>query len=439
MKNNKKNWFFYLILGGFLIEIARFFYGKNKGKMRLDEFFKEEKREINELATGKESFKKYCQDSCSLVVEYFVPNECNDFKPKVLRPRSLTIILIAMIALKVFVSGYLFLVYPNEARMSSEMADEILQLTNKSRAEEGLAVLKTNIILNKAAEEKANDMAAKDYFAHYGPDGKKPWDWIDRGQYAYLLIGENLGMNFSTAEAVHTALMNSPSHRKNIMNAKYEDMGIAIISCVIDGEKTNVLVELFGQERTKTLAVESKAVTTVAGTTPKVTTPAKPAVTPTVTTPAVKPATIETKPVAEKPAEKPVEKVVEQPVENKEITGNNDVKSAELVPEETTVPEQVVEEISEESLIANLNDKVELVKSADKTSATANVVKISKIIYLVVLALMIAFLLINIFVRFTVQHRSIIIPTIVLILFITGLLTINIHTLESISGLIAIV
>jgi hypothetical protein len=437
-KKGSKKWILYLILGGFLIESFRFLYKLFGAPVteNIKDFVKEEKREINELKSGQESFKKYCHDSCSLVVDYFVPSGCNDFKPKILRTKSLAIILILLVMMKVFVTGYLFLVYPNDAQMQSDMSAEILKLTNDDRIKNGLAPLVINPILNSAAQAKADDMGAKDYFAHYGPDGKKPWDWIDRNQYSYILVGENLGMNFSTANAVHTALMASPSHRKNILNAKYENMGIAVISCVIDGQKTNVLVELFGKERTKTLAVKvDKA--TISGTTVINTNKEK------ISAPKVLSVTTTTAPISTKVAVK-TEPV--KPTSNVNPQATN-IKAAELV-EEPVVAEVVPNEDTEAVLTSetvnndtNLNNEVKFVAPVPerKIGFATNIVKTSKIIYLTVLLLMVAALLVNILVRFKIQHRTVIIQTFCVILLIAGLLTTNFHILERASDLIAII
>jgi hypothetical protein len=437
-KKGSKKWILYLILGGFLIESFRFLY-KLFGvpvTENIKDFVKEEKREINELKNGQESFKKYCHDSCSLVVDYFVPSGCNDFKPKILRTKSLAIILIMLVTMKIFVTGYLFLIYPNDAQMQSDMSAEILKLTNDDRVKNGLAPLVINPILNSAAQAKADDMGVKDYFAHYGPDGKKPWDWIDRNQYSYILVGENLGMNFSTANAVHTALMASPSHRKNILNAKYEDMGIAVISCVIDGQKTNVLVELFGKERTKTLAVKvDKA--TIAGTTAINTNKEK------ISAPKVLSVTTTTAPISTKVAVKtdPV-----KPTPNASPQATN-IKSAELT-EESVAAEIMPNENTEAVLTSetvnndtNLNNEIKFVAPVPekKIGFATNIVKTSKIIYLTVLLLMVAALLVNILVRFKIQHRTVIIQTFCVILLIAGLLTTNFHILERASDLIAII
>ncbi|MCK4554236.1 hypothetical protein KAU19_04710, partial [Candidatus Parcubacteria bacterium] len=86
-KNNKaKKWFVYLILGGFIIKSLGFIFKKqNREKIQVNfkDFFQEEKEEVEELTEGKQSFKKFCCDSSSIIKEYFVPYENNDHKPKI--------------------------------------------------------------------------------------------------------------------------------------------------------------------------------------------------------------------------------------------------------------------------------------------------------------------------------------------------------------------
>ena len=58
-------------------------------------------------------------------------------------------------------------------------------LTNSERQSQNLAVLAVSPTLTHAAEMKAQDMAAKGYFAHTSPEGRTPWYWIDLAVYKY--------------------------------------------------------------------------------------------------------------------------------------------------------------------------------------------------------------------------------------------------------------
>ena len=451
MKESKpsKKWLIYLIFGGFLVEMARFLIKLAGGSKSLKENFKdfinEEKREVNELKNGQESFKKYCQDSCSLFVDYFVPSNCNDYRPKFLRTKSLVIILVAMVAMKVFVTSYLFFIYPNEAQMESQMTAEILKFTNEDRVKDGLEPLNLNSTLNAAALAKAEDMGLNNYFSHYGPDGKKPWEWINRAQYSYVLAGENLGMNFSTAKAVHDALMDSPSHRQNILNEKYTDVGLAVISCTIDGQKTNVLVEMFGKRGEQNLAVDAKASATIAGTTQKAEVPIKS------TTTQILGAVKETKQTVKSndtETAAPVAKETREIDSTTNFTSQAETKLAKLVPQQQAPVADVIPVDNNASIVAgiekdsekNINNEVKFVAPVKekRIGFATSIVKTSKTIYLVTLTLMAAALLVNIFVRFTVQHKPIIIQTMIVILLIAGIATTKWHILESIGGYIKI-
>ncbi len=61
----------------------------------------------------------------------------------------------------------------------------------------GEALLAVNPVLERAAQAKADDMAAKSYFSHNSPDGVTPWFWLNQAGYVFTYAGENLAANFS--------------------------------------------------------------------------------------------------------------------------------------------------------------------------------------------------------------------------------------------------
>lgn len=141
----------------------------------------------------------------------------------------------------------LFSVFHTVIAQASDMtADNVINLVNKARINVDEAVLVKNELLQKAAEKKAQDMIDNDYFAHVSPDGKDPWFWIESQGYDYRLAGENLAINYSNTKEQQKAWMDSPLHRKNILNADYREIGVAVKEGVIDGHKTNVAVQMFG-------------------------------------------------------------------------------------------------------------------------------------------------------------------------------------------------
>jgi uncharacterized protein YkwD len=131
-------------------------------------------------------------------------------------------------------------------------AKEMISITNDFREKNGLPTLKENELLNLAAEKKAEDMFSKEYFSHLSPENITPWYWIKESGYSYKNAGENLAKGFSTPQKAFNALIKSPSHKKNILNKNYQDIGIAILSKKFgeEGEKT-IIVQMFGLQNKK--------------------------------------------------------------------------------------------------------------------------------------------------------------------------------------------
>lgn len=104
----------------------------------------------------------------------------------------------------------------------------LLQGTNTQRVDDHETSLALNPALANAAQSKAEDMAAHDYWSHVSPSGEQPWQFITAAGYNYALAGENLAYGFGTSDAVVNAWMHSTEHRANILNGKYADVGFGI-------------------------------------------------------------------------------------------------------------------------------------------------------------------------------------------------------------------
>ncbi|HEY8999015.1 MAG TPA: CAP domain-containing protein [Candidatus Saccharimonadales bacterium] len=104
----------------------------------------------------------------------------------------------------------------------------LLQDTNTQRVGDHEASLTLNTALTNAAQSKAEDMVAHDYWSHVSPSGEQPWQFITAAGYNYALAGENLAYGFGTSDAVVNAWMNSAEHRANILNGDYKDVGFGI-------------------------------------------------------------------------------------------------------------------------------------------------------------------------------------------------------------------
>lgn len=177
---------------------------------------------------------------------YFIPHELNDHRPYILRPHFLSFYSVLVIFSKLFLTVVLFFSYRSPVAFAEITTREILELTNQSRTERGIASVSENPTLSQAAWQKGQDMLDRDYFNHEDPEGNAPWHWLKDNGYLYSYAGENLAMDFVKAESVHSAWMASASHRSNILNPNYQEIGIAVVQGELEGEKTTLLVQFFG-------------------------------------------------------------------------------------------------------------------------------------------------------------------------------------------------
>lgn len=177
--------------------------------------------------------------------KHFIPHLVNNFHPHTTRYYALFIYALAFSVLN-------FLVFPiagvstGNALASNIDPDELIILANRERNERGLGNLVKNDKLTVAANSKGNDMFAKQYWSHIGPNGETPWQFIQASGYDYVYAGENLAKDFSTSLEVHLAWMNSPTHRANILNKNYRDIGIAVVSGMLNGKYSTIIIVQFG-------------------------------------------------------------------------------------------------------------------------------------------------------------------------------------------------
>lgn len=122
----------------------------------------------------------------------------------------------------------------------------LIATTNKERGSVALSRLEENPLLNEAAYLKAKDMLEKGYFDHNSPEGATPWYWFKEAGYSYERAGENLAIGFVDSEEVIRAWLDSPSHKQNLLNPEYRDIGIAVLTGDFRGQETTVVVQLLG-------------------------------------------------------------------------------------------------------------------------------------------------------------------------------------------------
>lgn len=115
------------------------------------------------------------------------------------------------------------------APVAADSAQSVLTSINGARAKAGCGPLKMNTALMAAAQGHASDMAEKDFFGHKDKNGRGFTSRIRSQGYRYGLVAENIAAGQTTAAQAVQAWLDSPGHRRNIMNCRFRDTGIAMV------------------------------------------------------------------------------------------------------------------------------------------------------------------------------------------------------------------
>ena len=123
----------------------------------------------------------------------------------------------------------------------TEDEQEVFNLINEKRKENGLSPLVMDDELQNVARVKAQDMVDNNYFSHNSPTYGTPFEMIKSFGITYKAAGENIAGNSSNTGAVN-AWMNSEGHRANILSNNYNYTGIAVVKSPVYGK---VYVQMF--------------------------------------------------------------------------------------------------------------------------------------------------------------------------------------------------
>lgn len=125
----------------------------------------------------------------------------------------------------------------------------VLVWTNVQRDLNGkMPSLTSNSILDQIANLRLQDMFSRQYFEHISPIGEGASDLARTNGYEFIVIGENIALgNFESDQKLVDAWMASPGHRANILNTRYQEIGIAVGEGTFDGQKTWLAVQIFGK------------------------------------------------------------------------------------------------------------------------------------------------------------------------------------------------
>lgn len=186
----------------------------------------------------------------------FIPRRSNNHRPKLLHAD--TFIYLAFVAVGFFAFVQTVRFFPSLQNQvlgfeSSITVNQVVEQTNQQRLKAGLKPLVLNERLSAAALAKAQDMIDHQYWSHTSPQGKEPWDFIKSADYRYHVAGENLARDFHQTDNMVKAWMASPTHKANILNGQYEQIGIAVVDGKLEGFDTTLVVQIFGQPQVRGL------------------------------------------------------------------------------------------------------------------------------------------------------------------------------------------
>lgn len=205
------------------------------------------------------------KDSVELAVCYpkklLVPYQENQFRPHLIRWQGLALAGLMIVSVQALTS------YASTGRISvlgsttSPTISGLLTETNEARQKSGLTSLKLSTKLDKAAAAKADDMMKNNYWAHVSPSGVQPWFWLDQQGYSYQVAGENLAKNYASSSSTVKAWLASPTHRANVLNSKYSEVGFAVVDGKLQGQDTTLVVALYGEPESSAVlsSVDSNA------------------------------------------------------------------------------------------------------------------------------------------------------------------------------------
>ncbi|MBI3231975.1 MAG: hypothetical protein HYZ51_02760 [Candidatus Doudnabacteria bacterium] len=202
--------------------------------------------------------KKFFGNFFAHLHDHFIPHPRNNYHPHIFGNRLTTLFSMLLVVVKIFSLSYLSFGPALPVFSSAITSENVFNLTNQSRTSFGLKSLTQNPVLSQAAQFKADDMAKKGYFSHTSPDGRLPWSFIQGAGYNYIMAGENLAVNFFEAESMSQAWMNSESHKANILNKNFEEIGIGIAEGQYGGKTSIFVVQMFGVPAEQNIVLKSE-------------------------------------------------------------------------------------------------------------------------------------------------------------------------------------
>ncbi|MBB6451810.1 putative YkwD family protein/spore coat assembly protein SafA [Salirhabdus euzebyi] len=124
------------------------------------------------------------------------------------------------------------LIYPGDkvtiplTQGTQSVEEQVAKITNNYRAQNGLPALTFDWQLARVARYKSVDMRDQGYFAHDSPTYGSPFTMIKNFGISYTRASENIAAGQRTPDEVVRSWMNSPGHKKNILDPNVTHIGV---------------------------------------------------------------------------------------------------------------------------------------------------------------------------------------------------------------------
>jgi uncharacterized protein YkwD len=197
------------------------------------------------------------------IKSFIIPSENNNYKSRFLQSNILLYCVVLLLVLKIGAT-LISINIPQNIFFADITKSALENFVNQTRQSLGLGILSNNLKLDQAAQLKAENMAQNNYFDHTSPSGVSPWFWFVQAGYKYKYAGENLAIGFYESEEVYNAWLNSPSHRENITNPNYTEVGTAVLKGFGQNNSIVVVQEFGSQSPVKQAAPKSNNIKPVA-------------------------------------------------------------------------------------------------------------------------------------------------------------------------------
>ncbi len=117
---------------------------------------------------------------------------------------------------------------PSDLERDPEAGVQITLAVNHERAAAGLPTLTWSSALTGVATAYATEMATEGFFGHNSPTTGDVGDRLTDADIGFRTAGENLAWG-PTVDRIHIGLMNSPTHRTNILGPQYRNVGVGVV------------------------------------------------------------------------------------------------------------------------------------------------------------------------------------------------------------------